>query len=69
MKVFMLYTGGGPLVIMTSHRQVEDPVLLGKLTSLDVLAQDGARAAYGDGLDRAVVRCAGEATSTSASLA
>jgi len=31
MKVFMLYTGSGPLVIMTSYKKVEDPVLLGQL--------------------------------------
>ena len=31
MRVFMLFTGGGPLVIMTSYKSVEDPVLLGQL--------------------------------------
>ena len=31
MKIFMLYTGGGPLVIMTSYKKVDDPALLGKL--------------------------------------
>ncbi len=31
MKVFMLYTGSGPLVILTSHASVEDPALLDKL--------------------------------------
>ncbi len=31
MKVFMLYTGSGPLVILTSHENIEDPALLEKL--------------------------------------
>ena len=33
MKVFMLYTGSGPMVIMTSYRKVEAPGLLDKLTA------------------------------------
>lgn len=33
MKIFMLYTGSGPLVIMTSYRSVEAPGLLEKLTA------------------------------------
>lgn len=35
--------------------------LVDRLTSLDVLDQDGARAAYGANLDSAVVKCAGDA--------
>lgn len=31
MKTMMLFTGGGPLVIMTSHRSVHDPNLIEKL--------------------------------------
>ena len=30
MKVFMLFTGSGPLVILTSHQAVTEPGLLGK---------------------------------------
>lgn len=33
MKVFMLYTGSGPLVILTSHTNIEDPALLDKLVA------------------------------------
>ena len=33
MKVFMLFAGSGPLVIMTSHDSIEDPVLLAKLAA------------------------------------
>lgn len=36
--------------------------LLQKLTSLDVIDQNGARTAYGADLDNAVVKCAGETT-------
>jgi hypothetical protein len=31
MNVFILFTGSGPLVILTSHPSIEDPVLLEKL--------------------------------------
>ncbi|NNG12727.1 MAG: hypothetical protein HKM88_05685 [Halobacteria archaeon] len=31
MKVFMLYTGSGPMVIQTSHENIEDLALLEKL--------------------------------------
>jgi hypothetical protein len=31
MKAALLFTGSGPLVILTSHTSLEDPVLLGKL--------------------------------------
>ena len=31
MKSFMLMTGGGPLVILTSHNSIENEVLLDKL--------------------------------------
>ncbi|MCP3671219.1 MAG: hypothetical protein GY814_12465 [Gammaproteobacteria bacterium] len=31
MKVFMLMTGNGPLVILTSHESIEDPHMLEKL--------------------------------------
>ena len=33
MKVFMLFTGSGPLVIMSSHSSIKDPVLLNKLST------------------------------------
>ncbi len=33
MKVFMLMAGSGPLVILTSHASIEDPVILKKLTA------------------------------------
>jgi hypothetical protein len=33
MKVFMLFTGGGPLVILTSHESIEAPELLTKLAA------------------------------------
>ena len=33
MKIFMLYTGSGPLVIMTSYKSVEAPGLLEKLSA------------------------------------
>jgi hypothetical protein len=33
MKIFMLYTGSGPMVIMTSYKSVEDPGLLEKLSA------------------------------------
>ena len=54
MKIFMLYTGGGPLVIMTSHKKVDDPVLLGKLNGKGItkfiayeISQKLARERYG----------------------
>ncbi|MCU7813085.1 MAG: hypothetical protein KZQ77_17915 [Candidatus Thiodiazotropha sp. (ex Notomyrtea botanica)] len=31
MKVFMLMTGSGPLMILTSHASIEDPQILEKL--------------------------------------
>lgn len=31
MKVFMLMTGSGPLMILTSHESIEDPKILDKL--------------------------------------
>lgn len=31
MKVAMLFTGSGPIVVLTSHDSVTDPTLLGKL--------------------------------------
>jgi hypothetical protein len=31
MKAALLFTGSGPLVILTSHTSLRDPVLLGKL--------------------------------------
>ena len=36
MKVFMLYTGSGPIVILTSHKKIEDPALLDKLAAKGV---------------------------------
>ena len=33
MKVFMLFTGSGPLVILTTHSNIKDPTLLSKLST------------------------------------
>ncbi|MEW8507374.1 MAG: hypothetical protein AB2598_11760 [Candidatus Thiodiazotropha sp.] len=33
MKTFMLMTASGPLVILTSHTSIEDPLILKKLTT------------------------------------
>lgn len=33
MKVFMLMAGSGPLVILTSHASIQDPVVLEKLAA------------------------------------
>ncbi|MES9924790.1 MAG: hypothetical protein ABW152_11900 [Candidatus Thiodiazotropha endolucinida] len=33
MKTFMLMTGSGPLMILTSHTSIEDPLILEKLAS------------------------------------
>ena len=33
MKVFFLYTGSGPLVILTSHGSIEDKTLIDKLAA------------------------------------
>lgn len=33
MNVFILFTGSGPLVILTSHASIEDPALLEKLAA------------------------------------
>lgn len=33
MKVFMLITGSGPMMILTSHTSIEDPVILEKLAA------------------------------------
>ena len=33
MKVFMLMAGSGPLVILTSHESIQDPVVLEKLAA------------------------------------
>jgi len=33
MKVFMLMTGSGPLMILTSHTSIEDPLVLEKLAA------------------------------------
>jgi len=33
MKVFMLMAGSGPLVILTSHGSIEDPLILEKLAA------------------------------------
>lgn len=36
MNVFILFTGSGPLVILTSHASIEDPALLEKLAAKGV---------------------------------
>ena len=33
MKVFMLMAGNGPLVILTSHKSIEEPMVLDKLAA------------------------------------
>jgi hypothetical protein len=33
MKAFMLFTGSGPLVILTSHEAITDPALLAKFSA------------------------------------
>jgi hypothetical protein len=33
MKAFMLFTGSGPLVVLTSHDAITDPALLGKFAA------------------------------------
>ena len=33
MKVFMLMAGSGPLVVLTSHSSIEDPVVIEKLAA------------------------------------
>ncbi|MGD8912608.1 MAG: hypothetical protein PVI97_07925 [Candidatus Thiodiazotropha sp.] len=54
MKVFMLMTGSGPLVILTSHASIEEPQLLKKLESKGIekflayeVPYDLARERYG----------------------
>jgi hypothetical protein len=36
-KVFLLFTGSSPLVIVTSHESIEDDVLLSKLASKGIV--------------------------------
>lgn len=33
MNAFFLYTGSGPLVVLTSHRSIDDPLLLSKFAA------------------------------------
>ena len=54
MKVIMLFTGSGPIVILTSHESVTDPVLLEKLNAKGIerflayeLPMELARKRYG----------------------
>jgi hypothetical protein len=54
MKTFMLMTGSGPLMILTSHASIEEPLLLEKLTSKGIekflayeVPYDLARQRYG----------------------
>jgi hypothetical protein len=54
MKTFMLMTGSGPLVILTSHASIEEPLLLEKLASKGIekflayeVPYDLARQRYG----------------------
>jgi len=53
-KVFLLYTGSGPLMILTSHASIEDEALLEKLTAKGIekffafeIPYDLARERYG----------------------
>jgi len=55
MKVFMLMTGSGPLVILTSHQSIEDAALLGKLAAKGI----DKFIAYEIGLEIARTRYAG----------
>lgn len=58
MKAFMLYTGSGPLVILTSHASVTDPALLKKLSAKGIdkfvayeLSVESAKERYGGHFD------------------
>ncbi|KAA3626520.1 MAG: hypothetical protein DWQ09_15950 [Proteobacteria bacterium] len=58
MKVFMLMTGSGPLVILTSHQSIEDAMLLSKLAAKGMtkfiaheIPLDLARTRYGGHFD------------------
>ena len=55
MKAVMLYTGSGPVVILTSHDSVTDPELLGKLKAKGIdkfiayeIPEELARDRYGN---------------------
>ncbi|HHZ88820.1 MAG TPA: hypothetical protein EYN73_02410 [Chromatiaceae bacterium] len=37
MRVFLILSGNGPLVIITSHHSIEDPGLVGKLTAKGIV--------------------------------
>ena len=58
MKAFMLITGSGPLVILTTYGEVTDPVLLEKLAAKGIekfiafeVPVDEARERYGQHFD------------------
>lgn len=36
MNAFFLFTGSGPLVVLTSHKAIDDPLLLSKLAAKGV---------------------------------
>ena len=54
MKAYMLFTGSGPLVVLTSHEAITDPALLDKFRAKGInkfiaheIAIDVARQRYG----------------------
>lgn len=54
MKAYMLFTGGGPIVVLTSHASATDPTLLEKLAAKGInkfiayeIPVDLARQRYG----------------------
>lgn len=58
MKAAMLFAGSGPLVILTSHASLIDPVLLGKLRAKGIhkfigyeIAVETAKSRYGSHFD------------------
>ena len=57
-KGYFLFTGGGPLVILTSYESIEDPGLLAKLASKGIIkfvaceiTVDAAKQKYGKQFD------------------
>jgi hypothetical protein len=58
-KVVVLEYRSGSAALQGIAKRVA--AAIGKATSLDVLGPDQVRAVYGDGVDQAIVKCAGEA--------
>lgn len=58
MNAFFLFTGSGPLVILSSHKSIDDPLLLSKLSAKGIdkfiahsIPIDLARSRYGQHFD------------------